>query len=852
MNEPWHAKSIEETLQILRSRRDGLLENEADERIKIFGRNVLETSKPPSLWYVFIRQFFNPLILVLIAASIVKLFVYSFLDGIVLIVTIFAMVFIGFIQEAKAESAMGALKKLTAHKSKVMRGGRLMLLSSEELVPGDEIFLEMGDKIPADARLIEASNLKVDESTLSGESMPSEKEIQEVPRESPLVDRKNMVYMGTVVAYGKAIAVVVNTGMSTELGKIAESIKEVVQEPTPLQKSVSSIGNWMLLGVFFAILFFSAVSVYKGIKLIDIFFLGIAAAVSAIPEGLPVAFTAILAAGMRLMAKRNAIIRKLVAVETLGSTTVICSDKTGTLTLNRMTVKKFYAPRKGFENKAFEIGVLCNDALISKGENEYQVIGDPTEAALLVAAVNAGIHQDDLKKSFPRIGEIPFLSENLYMATLHSSNRGSLIYVKGAPEKVLSMCVLDEKEQGEIIDAIEKMTNDALRLIAVAYCEASNEGSLSEKLFVGKLIFCGIFGIIDPPRKEAIQSIASCKEAGVRVVMITGDNPNTAAAIARELGIFSSTVITGKELKAMNDDELKEKVMKTFIFARVEPLQKLRLVKAFQSHGEIVAMTGDGVNDAPALEAANIGIAMAITGTDVAKEAADMVLADDRFDSIVAAVEEGRAIFNRLQNACLFLITTCVGELFGLVLSVFFTGVAPLLPLQILWINLISGSIIAISLGFEPKSGDEMRQPPRRPQSKLLDKEMVCRIGYLAALLGLGSFYVFTSVYQVESLKKARTMVLCSIVAFEWLIASNMRSKKLSLLRLGFFKNRALIVAIGGALVLQLMIMYLPFLQNLFHTEPLSIREWLFVLIPGIFIFLFETGRKELLYFQKR
>lgn len=850
MNEPWHSKSIEETFFSLNSRRAGLQEHEASERLKLFGRNVLETSKPPSLWYVFIRQFFNPLILVLVAASIVKLFVFSFLDGIVLIVTIFAMVFIGFIQEAKAESAMGALKKLTAHKSKVMRGGKLKILSSEQLVPGDEILLEMGDKIPADARLIEASNLKVDESTLSGESMPSEKEIQEVEEGAPLVDRKNMVYMGTVVAYGKAIAIVVNTGMSTELGKIAESIKEVVQEPTPLQKSISSIGNWMFLIVFCAVLFFVGVSFYKGLKLVDIFFLGIAAAVSAIPEGLPVAFTAILAAGMRLMAKRNAIIRRLIAVETLGSTTVICSDKTGTLTLNQMTVKECFSSEK---SKALEIGALCNDALISKEGSRHQVIGDPTEGALLIAAEKEGIRQSDLKESFPRIGEIPFLSENLYMATLHSSKEGRLIYVKGAPEKVLSMCILDEKARSQIADVMEKMTSDALRLIAVAYCEVTaNVGSLYEKLFDGKLIFCGIFGMIDPPRKEAIQSIAACKEAGVRVIMITGDNPHTAAAIARELGIPASSVITGKELKAMSDAELKEKVTKTSIFARVEPVQKLRLVKAFQSHGEIVAMTGDGVNDAPALEAANIGIAMAITGTDVAKEAADMVLADDRFDSIVAAVEEGRAIFNRLRNGCVFLLTACIGELFGLVLNVFFTGIAPLLPLQILWLNLISGSIIAISFGFEPKSGDEMKQPPRSPQSKLLDKAMLFRIGYLAALLGLGSFYVFTSVYQIESLEKARTMVLCSIVGFEWLIASNMRSEKISLFRLGIFTNRALIFAIGGSLVLQLMIMYLPFLQNLFHTEPLSIREWLFVLIPGIFIFLFETGRKELLYFQKR
>lgn len=866
MKKCWHSKSVEETLSLLKSKREGLSEREALSRLAHFGFNRLETTKPPSAWSVLIRQFFSPLILILIVAGIVKFFTSGFLDGIVLLVTIILMILIGFFQEVKAERAMGALKKLSAHKSKVKREGKVKVICSEYLVPGDEILLEMGDKIPADARLVEVSNLKINEAILNGESMPSEKHLQETAEEAPLVDRTNMIYMGTIVSYGKGVAVVVDTGMSTELGKIAASIKEIKPEPSPLQKSIRSIGNGAVVIVFFSILLFVGVSYYRGLSLSEIFFMSIAAAISAIPEGLPVAFTATLATGMRLMARRNAIVSRLIAVETLGSATVICSDKTGTLTQNQISVTNFYtlektlsaietAPERIFQ-KMLEIGALCNDALISKELPPYEVIGDPTEGALLIAAVKAGIDRNLLMNAFPRISEIPFLSENLYMATLHSAEDGRWIYVKGAPEKILQLSSFVLTTQGEvafnerihrqIAEALEGMTKHALRLIAVAYYKMTNNADrLTEELFHGKLIFCGVFGMIDPPRKEAIESIAICKQAGIRVVMITGDNPLTAAAIAEDLGIASSSIITGKDLKLMSDHELEKRVKETAIFARVEPIQKLRLVKAFQSSGEIVAMTGDGVNDAPALEAANIGIAMSITGTDVAKEAADMILADDRFDSIVAAVEEGRAIFNRLKHVCAFLLTTCIGELLGLILNVFFTGTAPLLPLQILWLNLISGSIIAIPLGFEPKTGNEMKRPPRSPQSGLLHRGMLLRVGYLAILLGIGSFFIFHSVYQIESLEKARTQALCSLVVFEWLIAFQMRSEEVPLRKLGFFSNQPLLIAVFGAAALHLLIIYIPFLQELFHTQALSLSEWGFAFIPGAVIFLLETLRKE-------
>jgi Ca2+-transporting ATPase len=869
MEEQWHLKTVEETLSALSTTRHGLSDQEAKVRLARYGYNRLEKSKGHSLWTVFGRQFLNPLILILIVASIIKIFTTGFFDGIVIVVTIFVMVFIGFFQEMKAEKAMNALKDLTAHKAKVKRNGKLEIIPSENLVLGDEIFLEMGDKIPADSRLIETKNLKVNESMLNGESMPSEKHTEALHGEQALADRKNMVYMGTVVSSGKGVAIVVCTDMSTQLGKIGSSLQNIKPEKTPLQKSVSSIGNWMLIIIFFSVLLFIGISLYKGMNIIDILFLSVAAAVSAIPEGLPIAFTTTLAAGMRLMAKMNAIVRKLIAVETLGSTTVICSDKTGTLTLNQMTITALSSLEKtiqfGKDNiekdpvfkKILEIGVLCNDALLSKEGSEYEVMGDPTEGALLVAAMEAGLDQSRLASAYPRIGEIPFLNENLYMATLHSAEKTPLVFVKGAPEKILTMSSsiltaqgsvpIDDKIRQQITATMEQMANNALRLIAVAYYDTAGEPEfLTEELFKGKLIFAGIFGMIDPPRKEAIDSISSCKKAGIRVVMITGDNPITAAAIAKELGIFSSAVLTGKDLQEMDDTMLRDKVKDISVFARVEPIQKLRIVEAFQFHGHIVAMTGDGVNDAPALETANIGIAMGMTGTDVAKEAADMILADDRFDSIVAAVEEGRAIFNRLRNVCTFLLTTCLGELFGLIYSVFFMGVSPLIPVQILWVNLVSGSLIAIPLGFEPKSGNEMQQPPRHPKSTLLYKGMIYRILYLALLLGLGEFFIFKSAYSEVSLEKARTMTLCSLVAFEWLIALKMRSEEMTLRKIGLFANSSLLLAIGGALALHLMVIYTPFLAKLFHTQPLSLYDWLIALIPGVSIFLLETLRKEL------
>lgn len=880
----WHSIDIESVISILETDHKGLTEQEAASRLSKFGYNLLHVHERNSLVRMFFHQFLNPLVMILTVAAIVKFFISNALDGGVLGGTILLMVLIGFIQEAKAEHAMKALKKLAAHKSKIKREEDVHIIHSEEIVPGDLIILETGDRIPADARLIETSNFKIDESSLNGESAPVEKHSEKLEGVHSLIDRRNMIYMGTTVSCGKASAIVVATGMNTELGKIATTIEEIEPEKTPLEKSVNAIGLRMIPIIFSAITIFAVICLYRGMGWVDVFLLGVAAAVSAIPEGLGTAFIVALAAGMNSMARRHAIIRKMVAVETLGSTTVICTDKTGTLTHNQMTVTTLYYPgtlihvsgeghqthgeflKEGIaisplENPCLDqilkIGILCNDALISRHNGSCSVIGDPTEGALLIAALKGGINEEILRETFPRLDEIPFQSENFYMTTLHSTSHSREVYVKGAPEKILSfskfyldhgkIVPLNDAKRDEINQKIVDLSAEGLRLIAVGFCEfTSDEDNLIEESFSHSLVFTGLFGMIDPPRQEAIESIKTCKEAGIKVVMITGDNKITAEAIGRQVGIESEGALTGNEIEGMSEEDLKNKLLKTHIFARVGPLHKLKIVQAFKSLRQIVAMTGDGVNDAPALEMADIGVAMGISGTDVAKESAEIILSNDNFASIVAAVEEGRVIFNRLRNVCAFLLTTCFGELSGLILSVLFVGKAPLLSLQILWINLVTGVVISVPLGLEPKTGDELKYPPRDPAVGLVYPGMIYRIAYLSLMLGISIFFIFQIIMIEIDYPTARTMVLTTVVIFEWLIAMNMRSVETPFYRQGIFKNRYLIVAISSAFILHLCILYVPLLQIPFRTVPLSLEQWGVCILPGFCIFLIETLRKEL------
>lgn len=845
----WHTLSIEEIFSHLKTSSHGLNHEEVKIRTRQYGYNRLKTRKGPNLFVLFFRQLLNPLVFILVLGAMLQFVISDVLDGSVLAGTILIMVLISFFQEIRAEKAVQSLKQLYSHKSKVKRNNKTEVLHSEYLVPGDVVVLEAGDRIPADGRIIECTRFRVNESSLTGESSTIEKHYGPISEEHPLAERNNMVYTGTTVATGKATMVCVATGMNSELGKIATAIQEIKPEKTPLQKSIHSLGIWMSSCIFVIIALFSIISFYKGYDWLEIVLFAISAAIAAIPEGLPVAVTVVLSTGMHVMAKKNAIIRRLSAVETLGSTTVIASDKTGTLTQNQMTVQKTYVFHRSEirEKLMFEIGVLANDAFINKEKQGYEIVGDPTEAALLIAAEKAGINHTALAQSMPRLEEIPFESETRYMATLNQTPVGKRAFVKGAPEKLLQLSHLQDHEKKEVKEEIARYSQEGLRLLAVGYVDIPPDNKLREEALQGKLDFIGIFAMLDPPREEATKAVQSCHEAGIRVVMITGDNKHTAEVIAKQLGIDASEgSLSSREIETLSEVELKEKVQKINVFARIEPLHKLKIVRAFKEQGHVVAMTGDGVNDAPALEAADIGIAMGITGTDVAKEASDMILSDDNFSSIETAVEEGRAIFNRLRFVVTFLLTTGVGELLGLILSIIFTEHVYLVPLQILWINLISGVTIAVPLAIEPKSGEELKQPPRSPQVKLLHLGMIYRILFLSCTLGISSFGIYYYALSSLGLTIARTMVFCAVVTFEWLIAFNVRSDEKTAFQIGLFSNKALLVPIVIGIILQLLILYVPFLQAAFQTHPLTPAQWSLVLIPGLLVFFLETFRKLL------
>ncbi|MCM8823468.1 MAG: HAD-IC family P-type ATPase [Candidatus Omnitrophica bacterium] len=856
MDRRWCALPAEEVLNVLKTQSQGLEDGEVKVRLKEYGYNDLVTKKKTHALIIFFRQFLNPLVYILIIASIIKFILSNYTDAFVILGVIIFMAIVGFIQEGRAEKAVESLKQLASPKAKVKRAGKIKIIPSKELVPGDIIILESGDKIPADARIIELANLKVNESILTGESVSVDKHIDTIPENASISECKDMLYMGTIVTYGRAIAVVIATGMNTEMGKIASALKEIKSEKTPLQRSIDILGKWMIVITIGIVIILKVIGLSRGLSWMEVFMLSVSATVSALPEGLPAVITVVLAIGMSELAKRNAIIRKLVAVETLGSTTVICTDKTGTLTMNQMTVKLiFYNYQlrevteqvlKDAELKNFlEIGILCNDAIVKEDDKKEELIGDPTEIALLLIGLKAGIRKSDLEKSYPRLSEIPFQSEKQYMATLHKRGNKLMVYLKGSPERILSLTNLSESSKLKIFEAVNIMADDAMRVLAFGYCELSPDKKfIVENDIVGKISFAGLVGMIDPPRQEAIRAVKLCKKAGIRVVMVTGDNKLTAKAISKEVGIYTREVLTSEDLYKMRDEELSEKVKTVSVFARIEPLHKLKIVKSFKKLGDIVAMTGDGVNDAPALESADVGIAMGLSGTDVAKEASDMILADDNFASIVSAIEEGRVIFNRLRNAVLFLLTTCFGELFTLLLSIFFIGKLPILPIQILWINFVTGSLIAIPLGLEPKVGNELDFPPRHPKVGIIYPGMVMRIIVLASYLSIGAFLVFKFSLDKFGLEEARTITFCSIVLFEWLVAFNARSDEITIFKLGIFKNRALIKAVLIAFCLQILVIYTGLGRSLFNTIALSLKGWFLSLIPGITTFILETTRK--------
>jgi Ca2+-transporting ATPase len=880
----WHNLSTEETLKTLQSDRSGLSESEAQRRLHEYGPNELTEKGKTSPLLVFLRQFASPLIYILLVAAVVELAVMRKpIDAAVILAVVTINAIVGFVQESRAERAMEALKRLTVPYAKVLRQGTVTRISASHLVPGDVIILEAGDKVPADARFIEAANLSVDESILTGESVPVEKFTGAIEGEAMVADMGNMAHMGCAVVNGRGVAVVTATGMNTEIGKISTHVQETKPPPTPLQQNVARLGRHIGILVLGIIAVLIVIGAAEGYSLEEMFTLAVAAAVSAIPEGLPVMVTVVLALGMRRMAQRHALIRKLTAVETMGAVTVICSDKTGTLTESEMTLRQIYLsgrtieitgagyrPEGEFIEKgqkldpqkddslllALRISALCNDSTLKSDGDKHQILGDPTEGALLVAALKAGQSQKGLQEEQPRLAELPFSSEKRYMATLHPCQNGqAVVYVKGSVDKVLAMSrqILENGVPQEMSPekkaAIEQrnleMASKALRVMALAYahCSPSPE-QLSHEHLDGTLTLVALVGMIDPPRQEAKKAIADCKRAGIKVMMITGDQKATAVAIAEELGLPPGEAVTGLELGQMSDEELSNRIERISVFARVEPIHKLRIVNAMKSRGYTVAVTGDGVNDGPALRAADIGIAMGIKGTDVAREASDMVLTDDNFASIVAAVEEGRVIFGNIRRSVFYLLSTNVGELFTWIIAILAGFPLPVVAVQILWINLVTDGVCTIPLGLEPKHGNVLEEPPQRHKSGIVYTGMLWRIAYIALFMSIGTFLIFRWELPRVGLEEARTIAFSMLVALQWFNALNARSDQQSLFKLGLFRNRLLLGGIGLAIMLQSMVIYASPFQRLFRTVPLSLGDWGVVVLMAGGILAIEELRK--------
>jgi Ca2+-transporting ATPase len=871
---PPHAVPVDQLLKALSTdAARGLMQTQVAQARARHGFNELTEAPPVSRWKKFLSQFKELVIIILIVAAAIAGLLGEWTDALAILAIVLLNGMLGFLQEERAERALAALRQLSAPLSKAIRDGRLLLLPARELVPGDRIELEAGDNIPADCRLIEGFAFRVQEAALTGESAPEDKNAQAVLAETvPLADRLNMAYLGTVVVAGKASGVVVATGMRTELGRIAGMLLQYEPEPTPLQRRLAELGRMLAIVCLAIVALVFVLEWLRGGQFIEVFLLSISLAVAAVPEGLPAVVTIALALGLQRMVKRNALIRKLPSVETLGSVTVICSDKTGTLTRNEMTVREVvagsqryqvtgagYLPRGQFLRfdeetdplpvdaqqeadlpRALSIMAYCNQAqLVPKGNGAetWQVIGDPTEGALLVAAMKGGV--DPSQDSHRVVFEIPFDSERKAMSVVVRDPAGRLVMLtKGAPEVILAKCPtelrsghiepLREDQRREILRHGEEMAGRALRVLGLAYRELdpSDYGPYEERDFV----FSGLVGMIDPPREEVKEAVRKCRDAGIRPVMITGDHPATALAIARELGIAQAAerVITGQELDGWSDARLAEEVEQIPVYARVSAEHKLRVVRAWKSRGHVVAMTGDGVNDAPAVKTADIGIAMGITGTDVTKEASAMVLLDDNFASIVNAVEEGRGIFDNIQKVLCYLLSCNCGEILLILVASLLGWPAPLIAVQLLWINLVTDGLPALALSLEPPEPDVMRRKPRPPKEPILNWPQSWILLLQGTLVG-GVALVAFGIYHLakpEDLNRARTMTFCVLVYAQLLLALAARSRTFTLWQLGLRSNLYLLGAIGLSALLQLIITTLPFARPVFESVGHTAWEW--------------------------
>lgn len=808
----------------------GLSESQVDELRKIYGPNKLKEKKKKSWFIKFLEQFKDVMILILIAAAIVSFVIAiinkepsDFFEPILILIIVIMNALMGVFQEAKAERALDALKSLSSPHARVIRDGVEKIIKSEELVPGDIIKFEAGDFVPADSLLLESSSLKSEESMLTGESLPSEKDAKkEVKEDASLGDQTNKVFSGCSITYGSGKALVVSTGMNTEIGKIANLLDEDDSNETPLQRRLAQLGKYLgiLALVCCAIIF--VVGLVSGTDPLDIFMISVSLAVSAIPEGLPVIVTIVLSIGVQRMAKKNALIRKLPAVETLGSASIICSDKTGTLTQNRMTLVKAYVDGSNklediSSNNSEEVrrllnfATLCSDGSIVVNEDDVSFIGDPTETSIIYASYKNGFKQEDLNKKYPRQGEIPFDSDRKLMTSINKIDGKNIVIVKGAFDIMMSRCVEGDLEYAKKIN--DQMSENALRVLALSYKEIDDVPSVLIPEEIEKdLIFLGLVGMIDPPREEVKESVKLCKKAGIKPIMITGDHVVTARAIAMELGIFNEgdKAITGKELDQMNDSELDEELTKISVYARVSPENKIRIVKAWQRKNQVVAMTGDGVNDAPALKAADIGCAMGITGTDVAKKASAMTLTDDNFSTIVDAVKEGRGIYSNIKKVIGFLLSTNIGEVITVFLAMIIWQTSPLLSMQLLWVNLVTDSLPAIALGMEPIEKDIMDQKPRPKNEGIFANGLGIRIalqGVMIASLTLVGFKI--GEIMGGSLMAGQTLAFMVLALSQVVHSYNMRSEK-SLFEIGFFKNKKLNLASLASILLMALVLFSP------------------------------------------
>ncbi len=896
----WHSLRVEDAFEKLETSEEGLSEVEVAERLVKYGANELGEEERTSKLTLFVNQLKNPLIGVLMVAALISIFVAHYIDAVVIAVVIIINANIGFFQEFKAETALQALKSMAGPETKVLRkcakpGECIEIkVKAYDLVPGDIILLEAGVKVPGDARVFEAFNLEIDESMLTGESQAVRKKTEAIAPDLAVADRVNMAFSGTIVVQGRGKAVVTATGLKTEIGKIAELIKGTERVETPIQKQTKDLSKKLGLFALLASSLVFAIAVLRGFDFFETFLFALATAVSAIPEGLPAVLTVTLAVGVNRMAKRNALIRKLQAVDTLGSATVICTDKTGTLTTNQMTVRKVFADNKlisvsgeGFnpegkfeyENQSIDItqdktlsrllqvAALCNDSKLRRTEKEnrsqWEIVGDPTEGALVVAAAKASLKKDQLETSYPRVDEIPFDSKDRYMVTFHQVESGINVFVKGAPEAILPLCTqmldggteksLTKTQKEELLDVSTQMASQALRVLALAYQTISAEEIEKTKSEIkenrSKLVFVGFAGMIDPPRSEAKSAVALCKRAGIRVVMATGDHKLTAEAIAKELGIAGPEgALTGVELDSMGDDQLDAVINKTSVFARVSPTHKFRIVESLRRQGHVVAMTGDGVNDAPALKAAEIGIAMGITGTDVTKETADMVLTDDNFASIVNAIEEGRVIFENIRKVVKYLISTNTGEIITILCALILLPTAPLIftAVQILWVNLVTDGLLVIPLALEPKEQNVMDSPPRRPKERIISREMIFNIVFVGSFMAAGTLWLFSEGLNNGSFVRAQTLAFVTIALFQVFNSLNCRSRKLSFFKLGVFTNKWLLLGIAASFTLQVLVTELPFFQAAFGTTSLSLVDWAVVSLISGSVFVADEIRKLL------